>query len=236
VRVNAIGSAFAFRDFDALIGNGLDGLVLPKVSKPQDIEIADWLIGQFERERGLPALRVDLVPMIETAAAMANIREILRACPRVRRCAFGAVDLALDLGLEPSSDDVELHALRTNLVLAARAEDKEPPIDSAFMRVADTEGFKESVARARAFGFQGKLCIHPSQVEAANAGFLPSERQLTEAGRIVEAFEAAQARGSAVTLLDGNLIELPVVERARALLAAAEASEAQRGPAPPRRA
>lgn len=235
VRINAMDSIFAYRDLEALIGKGFDGLVLPKVSRPQDVEIADWLIGQLERERGLPPHGTDLVPMIETAAAMADVRVILRASPRVKRCVLGAVDLALALGLEPSREEIELQALRTSLVVAARAEGKEPPIDSPYMSVADTEGFKHSVARARALGFQGKLCIHPSQVEPANAGFLPTERQLKEARRIVEAFEAARARGAAVTLLDGNLVELPVVERARALLDAARASAAPGSPAQSRR-
>lgn len=228
VRVNPLSTSFAYGDLVETAQAGLDGVVLPKVESAADIATADWLIAQLERERGLPAGAIDLVPIIESAAGMSNLREIVRAAPRVKRLAFGAADFTNDLGLTWTRDELELLAHRGEIVLQSRAAGLEPPIDTVWADVKDAEGFAQSAARARVLGFQGKLCIHPDQVEAANRAFTPGEAEVAKARRIVDAFAEAEARGSSAIQLDGQFIDYPIMHAARRVLETARAIAARR--------
>lgn len=225
VRVNALKTEFCHGDLGAVVTSGVDGVMLTKVDGPDDVRIADWLMTQLERDRGLAAGSVDLVPLIETGAGLASAQAIARAVPRVRRLAFGAGDFTLDLGIRWSRDETELVAFRSALVLASRASGIEPPIDLAWIDTKDAEGFATSVRRGRTLGFQGKLCIHPDQVAAINAAFSPSEAEVAHARRVVAAFREAEAGGSAAFALDGALVDYAILAQAERVLAAAEAIE-----------
>jgi len=223
VRVNPLSTPFAYGDIVETVRPGLDGIVLPKVESAADIATADWLIAQLERERGLAAGSVDLMPIIESAAGVANLREIARASPRVKRLAFGAADFTNDLGLAWTRDELELLAYRAEIVLQSRAAGLEAPIDTVWADVKDAEGFAQSAARARSLGFQGKLCIHPDQVDVVNRAFTPSEAEVAKARRIVEAFTAAEASGSSAIQLDGQFIDYPIMYAARRVVETARA-------------
>lgn len=222
VRVNALTTEFGYGDLCAVVTPFVDGIMLTKVDGPDQIKIADWLISQFERERGLPAGMFDLIPLIETAAGLAHAEAIARAAPRVKRLAFGAGDFTLDLGLRWSREETELLSFRSALVLASRAAGIEPPIDAAWLNTKDEEGFGNSLRWARSLGFQGKLCIHPDHVVPINTELSPSQDEIVRARRIVEAFAAAEARGSAAIALDGALIDYAIVIQAERTLRAAE--------------
>jgi len=223
VRVNPLSTPFAYGDIVETVRPGLDGIVLPKVESGADIATADWLIAQLERERGLAAGSVDLMPIIESAAGVANLREIARASPRVKRLAFGAADFTNDLGLAWTCDELELLAYRAEIVLQSRAAGLEAPIDTVWADVKDAEGFAQSAARARSLGFQGKLCIHPDQVDVVNRAFTPSDAEVAKARRIVEAFTAAEASGSSAIQLDGQFIDYPIMYAARRMVETARA-------------
>jgi citrate lyase subunit beta / citryl-CoA lyase len=224
VRVNALSTEFAYGDLRTVVGPNLDGIMLPKIESGDGVKIIDWLIGQLEREQGMTPGSVDLLPLVETALGMANLDAIARAVPRVRRLAFGAGDLTLDLSMRWSPGEEELMPFRASMLLVSRAAGLEPPVDTVWMDVGDQEGMARSASRARAHGFQGKLCIHPSQATLVNAAFESTEAEIAKARRVIAAFEAA---GSACVLLDGQLIEYPVVEGARRVLAAAQARGSQ---------
>jgi len=223
VRVNPLSTPFAYGDIVETVRPGLDGIVLPKVESGADIATADWLIAQLERERGLAAGSVDLMPIIESAAGVANLREIARASPRVKRLAFGAADFTNDLGLAWTRDELELLAYRAEIVLQSRAAGLEAPVDTVWADVKDAEGFAQSAARARSLGFQGKLCIHPDQVDVVNRAFTPSDAEVAKARRIVEAFTAAEASGSSAIQLDGQFIDYPIMYAARRMVETARA-------------
>jgi len=223
VRVNPLSTPFAYGDIVETVRPGLDGIVLPKVESAADIATADWLIAQLERERGLAAGSVDLMPIIESAAGVANLREIARASPRVKRLAFGAADFTNDLGLAWTRDELELLAYRAEIVLQSRAAGLEAPVDTVWADVKDAEGFAQSAARARSLGFQGKLCIHPDQVDVVNRAFTPSDAEVAKARRIVEAFTAAEASGSSAIQLDGQFIDYPIMYAARRVVETARA-------------
>jgi len=218
VRVNALDTVFADGDLTQTVRPGLDGVMLPKVGSASEVCIADWLITQRERETGMVSGSVDLIPIIETAQGMAQQAEILRACPRVKRVAFGAGDYTLDLNLTWSREEAELAAYRSTLVLQSRAAALEPPIDTVWVDLQDVQGFALSAQRARNLGFQGKLCIHPNQVEVVNRAFTPSDQQVARAQRVMDAFAEAQAQGSSAITLDGQFIDYPIVYAAQRVL------------------
>jgi citrate lyase subunit beta/citryl-CoA lyase len=228
VRVNALSTEFGYGDLVAVVQRGVDGLMLTKVNGPDEIKIADWLMTQLERERGLAPGSVELLPLIETGAGLTQAEAIARAAPRVKRLAFGAGDFTLDLGLRWTPEETELVAFRSALVLASRAARVEPPIDLAWINTRDEVGFANSVRWGRTLGFQGKLCIHPDHIAAINAAFSPSEQEIAKAERIVTAFREAEAQGSASFALDGALVDYAIVFQAERVLAAAAAIAARR--------
>ena len=228
VRINALTTELGYGDLCAVVQRGVDGVMLTKVDGPDQIKIADWLMTQLERERGLGAGSVDLLPLIETGAGLANAESIARASPRVKRLAFGAGDFTLDLGIRWSRDETELLSFRSALLLASRAAGIEAPIDLAWIDIEDAEGFASSLRWGTTLGFQGKLCIHPKHVEPINRAFSPSADDVAKARRIVAAFREAEARGSAAFALDGALVDYAIVFKAERVLERAARVEERR--------
>jgi citrate lyase subunit beta / citryl-CoA lyase len=220
VRVNALGTEWCYGDITAVVRVGLDGIVLPKVEHAHELRTADWLIGALERERGLPAGKIDLIPIIETALGISNLKEICQSGTRTKRLAFGAGDFTLDMGMVWTRSEAELLPYRSACVLESRAAGLEAPLDTVWADLRDLEGFIASARHAAALGFQGKMCIHPDQIAEANGAFSPDEAAVTKARRIVEAFDRAEAEGMASIQLDGQFIDYPIVQRARRVLEA----------------
>ena len=218
VRINALATDLGYGDLCAVVQRGVDGVMLTKVDGPDAIKIADWLMTQLERERGLPPRSVDLLPLIETGAGLANAEAIARASPRVKRMAFGAGDFTLDMGIRWSRDETELLAFRSTLLLASRAAGIEAPIDLAWINTKDAGGFENSLRWGSTLGFQGKLCIHPDHVEPINRAFSPSADDVAKAERIVAEFREAEARGSAAFAIDGALVDYAIVYQAQRVL------------------
>ena len=230
VRVNALSTPFARDDFAAVVVQGLDGIVLPKCESVAELEEAHALIGVHEVRRGLPPASVELLPMIESARALTqidSIAEAARRAGRVKRLSFGAADFALDLGMTVSEDEAELDYLRQRLVVASRAADLEAPVDTVWFRLQDVAGMRERAEKSRRLGFFGKLLIHPGQVETANGVFTPNEAEIERARKVVDAFAAAEAQGLAAIQVDGQMVDYPVVHRARRTLAVAASIRAR---------
>jgi citrate lyase subunit beta/citryl-CoA lyase len=221
VRVNGLTTAWCYGDIAAMVQPGLDGIILPKVEHPHELQTADWLIGALERERGLPAGAIDLVPIIETALGISNLRTICRSGTRTKRLAFGAGDFTLDMTMTWSRSESELLPYRSACVMESRAAGLEAPMDTVWADLRDPEGFVLSAQHAAALGFQGKMCIHPDQIAPTNAAFSPSDAAIAHAKRVVEAFDKAEALGLASIQLDGQFIDYPIVQRARRILEAA---------------
>jgi citrate lyase subunit beta/citryl-CoA lyase len=219
VRVNDYATEWCYADIVAVARSGLDGIILPKVESPAEVRSIDWLLSALERERGLAAGGIDLVPIIETARGMSEVGAIAASGSRTKRLAFGAGDYTLDLGMVWSRDEAELLPARSAVVLASRAAGIEPPLDTVWADLRDGEGFARSAERAAAMGFQGKMCIHPDQIAVANAAFSPTEQQLVWARRVIAAFDEAEAKGLASIQLDGQFIDYPIVQRARQVVA-----------------
>jgi citrate lyase subunit beta/citryl-CoA lyase len=224
VRINALDTGFAFGDLEAVVAPGVDGIVLPKVESATDLAKVDWLMTELEAKRGLPARAIDLMPIVETGAGIANIRAICAAGGRIARVSFGAGDFASDMGLDWTRDEPAFAHARAEIVLASRIAGLEPPVDTVWVDLSDPEGLAASAARVKAMGFQGKLCIHPGQIEAVHGVFTPSAEEVARAEEIVAAFEEAEAEGSASIQVDGQFVDYPIVARARRVLTMAAAT------------
>ncbi len=237
VRVNAPSTPFCFSDLQETIHGKVEGVVLPKVESAADLHAIDWMLWNLERERGMAEGSIDLMPQIETAAGVQRIDRVLQARSlrpykgpwRVKRVAFGAADYSHELGLSVGPEEAELADARARVVLSSRAAGLEGPIDSPWFDFKDNAGFARALERSRRGGFQGRLCVHPDQLAPVNAAYQPSAEELARAERIVAAFAAAEARGAAAVEVDGQMVDYPIVYRARALLDTVREIAAKRG-------
>ncbi len=224
VRINAIPGADWQDDLLAVVGPGLTGVMLPKAENVDQLLAVDAAIAKIEQQRGMNTAAVELLPLIESARGVESLSTLAGACARVRRLSFGVADYGLDLGLQASPNEAELDYIRARLTHVSRAAGLQPPIDSVVVEIRDPERFRASAARGRSFGMAGKLCIHPDQVPLATEVFSPTAGEVERARAIVSAFEAAQSAGSAALSVGGEFVDLPVVERARRVLAVADAT------------
>lgn len=222
VRINAFDTPFCFEDLQAVVAQGVDGIVLPKVESPAQLVAVDWTIAALEQARGIAQGSIDLMPIIETGRGMAALREVACSGTRVRRLSFGAGDYTLDVGMRWTREERELDNARASIVVESRAAGLEPPIDTVFIHLGEMDALRRSTELARDFGFQGKLCIHPEQVGPVNEVFTPSDDDVASSERYVAAFEEAEAKGSASIQVDGYFIDYPIVEKARRTLRIAE--------------
>jgi len=215
VRVNAYDTTYCYGDICAVIGDGLDGIMLPKLESVEDLKSVDWLISNLERERGYEIGSIDLLPIIETAKGAANLRDMVLAGSRVKRFAFGAGDYTRDLGMDWSMAEGELLPIRSEMVLASRLGGLEPPIDTVYIHIKEHYAFRASCETVRGLGFQGKLCIHPDQVPVTNDVFTPTADSIAWSEKIVSEFEKAEAEGLASIQVDGYFVDYPIVEKAQ---------------------
>ena len=225
VRINPLGQKTDFsqpygpQDIEAVVCQGLDGIVAPKVESGQELVELDELLRAQERERGLPEGSVEVDPIIETALGLENASEIARG-PRIRSLHFGGGDFTRDVHIEWARDETELLYARSKLTVVSRAAGLEPPTDTVWVRLDDEEGLADSAWRTRRMGFQGKSCIHPRQVPIVNRVFsYVSPEELAQARRIMEAWADAQARGSASIRVNGEFVDYPIIEKAERVLA-----------------
>jgi citrate lyase subunit beta/citryl-CoA lyase len=219
IRVNALTTAFCYEDLKQAAVAAADGIVCPKAESAADIKTMDWVLTQLEAENNRPSGSIQLIPIIETAAGLAAADQIAKAVPRVRRLAFGAVDLALDMNLELDQETGALSHARFAIALASRSAALDGPIDTAFVDIDALDRLRETTLNARRMGYRGKCCIHPKQIDVVNAVFTPSAGEIDQARRIVAAFEDAERSGAAAVSLDGLMIDYPVADKARKLLA-----------------
>jgi citrate lyase subunit beta/citryl-CoA lyase len=215
VRVNAYDTEFCYGDICSIVSENLDGIVLPKLESLEDLRSIDWLLGNLEQERGLPNGSIDLMPIIETAVGLVNIREIARADTRVKRLAFGGGDYTRDLGMEWTLKEDELLPVRSEMVLASRFGKLEPPVDTVFIHIKEHGAFRSSCSNILGLGFQGKMCIHPDQVPVTNETFTPDAEEVKWSQRVINEFAKAEKAGIASIQIDGYFVDYPIVEKAQ---------------------
>ncbi len=220
VRINSLSGPFWQKDLDAIAMKGLEGIRVPKCESPDDIQLVDDRLTRIEMDRGFPSGSIVLVATLETAKGVLNGFEIASASPRVIAIAFGPEDFTVDIGVRRTRDGVELMTARSHVVLCAAAA-KVQALDGPYPDIRDKEGLVAETQLVKRLGFAGKTAIHPSQIEPIHQAFAPNDEEIAEARRILSAYEEAEARGIGAVQLEGRLVELPVVKRARRTLALA---------------
>ena len=217
----------AFRDIEASVGPGVMGLMCPKVESPEHLGVIAELLDTVEAARGLPVGHTRLVALVETADAYFRMREIAKATPRLVALSLGAEDFALSVGMEPLGETLE--APKQTMIIAARAAGILP---LGFMGTVadfqDIEAFRQVVRRSRKFGFAAASCIHPSVVHVLNEEYGVSPEAIDRAKRMIAAYDDVIARGIGAVTFEGKMIDVPVVEREKALLRQAERFAARR--------
>lgn len=220
LRVNALTTPFCFDDLAAAASATLDGIILPKAESAAELATVDWVLAQWEAKLGKPVGSIAVLPILETARGIATAAGIAQASRRVRQLMFGAVDFALDLDVDLADETGAIAHARFAVALASRQAGLAAPIDSVFTGIRDLDGLRAASNRARAMGFGGKACIHPAQIATINEVFSPSDAEVAHAREIVAAFDAAEAAGAAAVSVGGVMVDYPVVEKARRVLAA----------------
>jgi citrate lyase subunit beta/citryl-CoA lyase len=159
-----------------------------------------------------------MATIIETAKGYVALESIVRSGTRVRRVAFGAGDFTLDAGIRWTAAETELLPYRSGVVVHSRAAGLEPPIDTVWVELRNTAGFEHCVQHVKDLGFQGKMCIHPDQIERVNQAFRPSAAELERARQVVDAFAQAEREGLAAIQVDGQMVDYPIVHAAQRVL------------------
>ncbi len=207
LRINAEGSPWFAADLQALAqftAQGLGGIVVPKAERTQTLQAVALAAGP----------QAALLPLVESVAGLAAA-DALAAAPQVARLAFGHLDFQVDAGMDCAEDEAELLPVRIALVLASRRAGLAAPLDGVTVDTRNPKRMAREAERARRMGFGGKLCIHPAQVPVLHAAFDPDEAAVIQARRVQQALQYA---GGGVCVLDGRMVDAPVLAQAQQTL------------------
>lgn len=224
VRVNGLNTPYGRDDFEAIVRARPDAIRLPKTETPEDIEEADQLMAQIEKQAGIEQGTIKMMAAIESALGVINAYKIATASKRLTGIAIGAEDFVTDLKTTRSPEGIELLTARSLVLFAARAAGIDA-LDTVFSDVNDEEGFAKEVKLIKQLGFDGKSIINPRQIEIVHNIYTPAEDEIKKSVRIIEAAREAEEKGSGVVSLNGKMIDKPIVERAHRVLELAGAAK-----------
>ena len=222
VRVNALSTGLLEDDMRAAITPHTYAVNVGKVETPWDAREVDAIMSSMEAAIGLARGSVRMVPYIETAVGVVNAFAVCSASPRIVAAAFGAEDFTVDMGTQRTDEGLEVLMPRAAVAIAARAADV-AALDVVYANFRDEEGLRRDAQLGKSLGYKGKFAIHPAQLGPINEILSPLPEEVEYARRVVEAFEEAEAHGRGATSLDGKMIDVPIVKRARNLLAMQDA-------------
>ena len=216
----------AIPDIEAAISSRVRALALPKVESANHLRLLCEVIDEIEIERGVALGSTKLLAMVETAEAFFEMPAIARAHPRVVALTLGAEDFSLSVGMLPEAEG--LFFPKQQMIIAARSAGVLPlGFLGTVADFRDLTAFRATVQRSRRLGFLGAACVHPSQIPILNEEYAPQADDIAHAERVVAAYEKATAQGVGAITVDGKMIDVPVVERAQALLVRHRAIEAR---------
>lgn len=218
----------AVRDIEAVVSPAIYGLALPKVDSADHVRMLSEVVSEVELERGIPVGHTKFMLLVETPDAFFQVREIAKADPRTIAMSLGSEDFTAEMNMVP--DGETLLFPKQQIVIAARAAGILPlGFVGSIADFRDVEAFREIIRRSKRVGFDGASCIHPNQVMVCNEEFAPSAEDVEAARRMVEAYEDAHAKGLGSIQVDGKMVDIPVADRARAIIKRHEAIQARTG-------
>lgn len=223
IRVNGLDTPWGYADLVAAAGSGCDTVLLPKVGSGDAVRQAEEIL----LANGAPE-DLGLGCMMETPLGILRAEEIALASPRISVLVMGTSDLTKDLHAQHTRMRLPMITSLGMCLLAARAAGV-AIVDGVYLDLQDEAGFRESCQQGVELGFDGKTLIHPKQLDAANEAFAPSEAEVEQSRKIIDAFEQATREGKGVVVVDGKLIENLHVENAKRLVALADAIQSLHG-------
>jgi citrate lyase subunit beta/citryl-CoA lyase len=219
VRLNNWETLMTNDDLEAVVYPGLAGVCLAKCGHPDDVKRLDWKLDELERRRGLTVGSVAIQVLCETAKGVINAYPSAIASKRVTSLIFGAVDYTKDMRVKLTAEGDEQLYARMHVAVAARAAGC-IAIDCPYVAFDDAVGYEKSVLQGRQMGYEGRMLIHPSQIEPSNRLYMPSADDVEWATGIVKVFEEEGiAKGAAAVNFKGKMVDTPVYENARQILA-----------------
>ena len=219
VRINAIGHARMDADLEAVVRPGLNGLVLPKVETAEEVLKVEALVREREPALKIERDSVKLLIAIESPKGLLNAPAIAACSPRVVGLMFGAEDFGREMGLPTAREGEARDMLYARSAMAvAAASARVQAVDGVWVDLKDAEGLRGFARQSRRLGFSGMSLIHPSQIDPINSVFSPTPEEIDYAQQVVQAYEEAVARGDGSISFGGQLIDRPIVERARRAL------------------
>lgn len=216
VRVNQELRACAL-DLEVAVIPGVKAITLPKAMGAEHIRLVDESMAELERSRGMAVGGIGIIAMIETIDALSSVEQIANSCPRLIGLSLGSEDFSCDGGFEPTS--ANLFNPCQKIIFAARSANIQAyGFPGSIAEYSDLDSFREMAAEGKKMGFKGAFCIHPNQVEIINWAFQVTEAELEQARKIVAAYEDAVTQQLGAIEVDGKMVDLPVVMRAKEVL------------------
>lgn len=217
-RVNDRESGELLKDLYQLTIPGITGFMYPKSTKEEDVYFVGKLLETIEYEKNIPVGTFKLIPLIETAGAIVEIKEICKACTRVVAVAFGCEDYVSDLCGRHDPDGQSIFYARNAIVNAARSAGV-LPIDTVHIRVHDLEDLERNLILSKNLGFEGMLVLNPKELPLVNQYFSPSEEEVAWAEEMIQLTAEAKAEGKGVAVKDNKFIGPPMLKMAEKILA-----------------
>jgi citrate lyase subunit beta/citryl-CoA lyase len=219
VRINNWETLMTNDDLEAIVHEGLSGVCLAKTGGPDHVQRLEWKLEELERRRGLPVGKIAIQLLIETAKGVINAYPSSIASKRVNSLIFGAVDYTKDMRVKLTSEGVEQFYARSHTAVAARASGC-IAIDCPFVDFKNIEAFEKSTREGRQMGYEGRMLIHPTQIEPSNRIYSPAPEDVEWAKGVVKVFEEEGiAKGMAAVSYKGKMVDTPVYDNARTILA-----------------
>ena len=217
VRVNPLDSEFGLLDLNAVVRAGVDVVRMPKTETAQDVVDMDNAITDIEKACGREVGSTKMLAAIESPLGITQANQIATASKRLIGIALGAEDYVRNLKTERSPEGIELLFARCSILQAARAAGIQA-FDTVYSNANNEEGFLKEAALIKQLGFDGKSLINPRQIELLHNLFAPTQKDVDQAKRIIEAAEEAEKQGSGVVSLNGKIIDAPIIDRAKLVL------------------
>ncbi len=214
VRINPAETVLATQDLESLLVSRPDGIVVPKVESAADIQWVAWQ---------LDAANMPIIAIVETARGIINLKEIGAAGSTLSALAFGAEDLAGDIGATRTKAGWEVLYARSAVITHAAANGLQA-LDMVFVDFRDPEGLALEAQAGASMGYDGKQAIHPNQIEVINQAFTPSQEEIEKAQRVVVEFDKNSQAGTGAFAIDGKMIDMPLYQSAQNKLAKARAA------------
>lgn len=216
-RINDRESGELLKDVTQLTVKGISGFMYPKAKKGEDIYFFDKLLETIEYEKGIEKGTFKIIPLIETASAVAYINEICTASSRVIAIAYGSEDYINDLQGIHDEEHLSLMTPRAVIAIAARAHNLEP-IDTVHVRVKDMQDLEKNLILSKKLGFEGMLSLHPMELPLIHEYYSPSSQEVQNAKEMLRLDKIAREEGNGVAIKDGKFIGPPFVLKAKRIL------------------